>query len=355
MIRWLVLILCFCEITFGSEVASSAPSPAPTPSGWAQEFEQSRMDPVGSALRASRIANGDSVQTRINKLLFLLNHNNYLHAFALDEEGKGYPPFQELKEEDQTKIRKMVGDGKYEMDSLRTTEEILGYRCGGHCSSHARSFARLLEESGVNGNRIRIVSAVNDEDLKKICPGKKGQARDAKYNGGASGHVFVMVQLKPGDEKSWTLINTTHDPIRPDQSGKYRGVHGPELSELLKKPNKGSHKFALAKDLLQKLDASDVEMSSWPEFSFDPTALKKRVEKEPVSIPEAINQSGPFKPMTIFSVETSRTYLRHTFKERLNLIASGEVNNMKCRYDCTSVSGDSRDCKGEGCTNIDAR
>ena len=349
MIRWLVLFLCFCEIAFGSEGASSAPSPAPTPSGWAQEFEESRMDPVGTALRISRIASGDSVQTRINKLLFLLNHNHYLHAFALDEEGKGYPPFQELKEEDQTKIRKMVGDGKYEMDSLRTTEEILGYRCGGYCSSHARSFARLLEESGVSGKQIRIVSAVNDEDLKKICPGKKGHARDAKYNGGASGHVFVMVQLKPGDEKSWTLINTTHDPIRPDQSGKYRGVHGEELSELLKKPNNESHKFPLAKDLLEKLDASDVEMSSWPEFSFDPTKLKNRLKEKPVSIPEAIIKSGPFKPMTIFSVESPRTYLRHTFKERLNLIASGKVNHQSCRYDCEKVPGDSSACRiGDG-------
>ena len=213
----------------------------------------------------------------------------------------------------------------------------------------------MLEASGVSRDRIRIVSAVNNEDLKKICPGKRGQARNANYRGGASGHVFVMVQLKPGDDKSWSLINTTQDPFRPDRKNQYRGAHGKELSELLKLPDHGSHKYQNARSLLEKVDSSDVEMTNWGDLPFTPKTLKQRVERKPVSIPDGIIKSGPFKHMTIFSVESSESYLRHTFQERLNLIASGEINNMKCRYDCEKVAGDSSACKGEGCVNSERK
>jgi hypothetical protein len=340
MFRWVVLFVCVNQIAF----AFGSPNTQPSPSEWSQEFEESRQDPIGNALRVSHISKDDSVQIRINKLLFLLNHNNYLDTFDLDEQGNGSPRFQELKEKDQQRIRQIFRDGGYELDSLRTTEEILGYRCGGHCSAHARSFARLLEESGVAGERIRLVSAVNDEDLKKICPGKKGQSRNAHYEGGASGHVFVLLQLQSGVEASWTLINTTQDPIRPDFKGQYRGIHGEALSELLKKPHHESHQFSLARELLEKLDSSDVEMTSWSEFSFSPVALKKTIGKGPVAIPARVIRSGSFKPMTVFSVESSKSYLRHTFQDRLNLIASGEVKNPHCRYDCSRVPGDSSPC-----------
>jgi hypothetical protein len=329
-------------------LAQTSPTPSTAPGSWAEEFEVSQRDPVGNALRQSRISDADPIQVRINKLLWLLNHNNYLHYFNPDQDGKGSPPFQELGERDQAEIRKVFGDGGYELDALRTTEQILRYRCGGHCSAHARSFASLLDASGVSRDRIRIVSAVNNDDLKKICPGRRGRARNANYRGGASGHVFVMVQLKPGDDKSWSLINTTQDPFRPDRKNQYRGAHGKEVSELLKLPDHGSHKYQSARNLLEKMNASDIEMTQWGDFSFTPKALKKRVAWEPVSIPEGIINSGPFKSMTIFSVESLSSYPRHSFQERLNLIASGEVNRMKCRYDCEKVAGDSKDCKGEG-------
>jgi hypothetical protein len=189
------------------------------------------------------------------------------------------------------------------------------------------------------------MSSTPSSRLRKCCGSDLGNDR-----GGASGHVFVMVQLKPGDYKSWSLINTTQDPFRPDQNDKYRGAHGHELSELLKLPHGGSHKYQNAQSLLEKIDATDVEMTKWGDFSFTPNALKKRVARMPVYIPEAIIKSGPFKPMTIFSVESLSSYPRHSFQERLNLIASGKVSNMKCRYDCEKVFGDSKDCKGAQCT-----
>ncbi|MBU6155078.1 MAG: hypothetical protein KGP28_12310 [Bdellovibrionales bacterium] len=351
MLRYLAPLMIFQSIC----LAQTSPAPAPAPRGWAEEFENSKMDPVGNALKQSRILDADPIQVRINKLLWLLNHNNYLHYFDPDQDGTGSPPFQELGEVDQAEIRKIFGDGGYELDALRTTEQILRYRCGGHCSAHARSFAKLLEASGVSRDRIRIISAVNNDDFKKICPGKRGQARNANYRGGASGHVFVMVQLKPGDDKSWSLINTTQDPFRPLKEGQYRGTHSRELAELLRLPDHGSHKYQNAQSLLEKIDATDVEMTKWREFSFTPKALKKRVASKPVSIPEGIINSGPFKPMTIFSVESSESYLRHTFQERLNLIASGEVNNMKCRYDCEQVAGDKKECKDKGCVKLEIK
>ena len=336
-------------------LAQTSPSPSPSPRGWVEEFEETRKDPVGNALKQSKISDTDPIQVRINKLLWLLNHNNYLDYFGFDGDGKGSPPFQELGEKDQAEIRKVFADGGYELDALRTTEQILKYRCGGHCSAHARSFASLLEASGVSRDRIRIVSAVNNDDLKKICPGKRGEARNANYRGGASGHVFVMVQLKPGDDKSWSLINTTQDPFRTNMKNQYRGAHGQELSELLKLPDHGSHRYQNARSLLEKMDASDVEMSNWGNFPFAPKALVERVDQKPVSIPDSIIKSGPLKPMTIFSVESSESYLRHTFQERLNLVASGEVSNLKCRYDCEQVAGDSKDCKGKGCAKPESK
>ncbi|MBU6376752.1 MAG: hypothetical protein KGQ59_12190, partial [Bdellovibrionales bacterium] len=133
------------------------------------------------------------------------------------------------------------------------------------------------------------------------------------------------------------------------------GTHSRELAELLRLPDHGSHKYQNAQSLLEKIDATDVEMTKWGDFPFSPKVLKKRVQRKPVSIPDGIINSGPFKPMTIFSVESSESYLRHTFQERLNLIASGEVNNMKCRYDCEKVAGDSSACKGEGCVNSERK
>ncbi len=158
-----------------------------------------------------------------------------------------------------------------------------------------------------------------------------------------------MVQLKPGDDKSWSLINTTQDPFRPDRNQKYRGAHGHELSELLKLPYGGSHEYQNAQSLLEKIDATDVEMTKWGDFSFTPKELEERVASKPVSIPDGIIESGPFEPMTIFSVESLGSYPRHSFQERLNLIASGGVNNMKCRYDCEQVAGDKKECKDKGC------
>jgi hypothetical protein len=81
---------------------------------------------------------------------------------------------------------------------------------------------------------------------------------------------FVMVQLKPGDDKSWSLINTTQDPFRPDLKDQYRGAHGHELSELLRLPDHGSHKYQNARSLLENADASDVEMTPWGDFSITP-------------------------------------------------------------------------------------
>jgi hypothetical protein len=56
-------------------------------------------NPIAAAENASQIQPGDSVQVRINKLLFLLNHNGYLY-----KNMPGTPPFQHLSRDEQQSI-----------------------------------------------------------------------------------------------------------------------------------------------------------------------------------------------------------------------------------------------------------
>ena len=327
---------------FFTQIAIAQTSNQPPP--WVQDFEASQKDPLGHALTTSRIRGSDPIQIRINKLLFLLNHNNYLQNFKPESN-----PFRSLNSDVQGRIEKMIAIGRYEMDSLRTPEEMLRYRCGGFCGTYALSFARLLEKSGISSNRIRIVSAAVNDDFQRICPGKRNQVRNLNYQGGASGHVFVMVQMNPEDEKSWTLINTTQDPFRPAQNGEFRGTHGKDIAALATDKTKSSHNYPDAENLIQSLDSSDVEMTDWRQFPFTPKSLVSKISNHPVAIPKSAVQSIPrelnLNALTVFSVNTLEDYPRHTFQERLNFIASGRTDDMKCRYRCSEMQKNADLCK----------
>jgi hypothetical protein len=191
-------------------------------------------DPIAAA----QINPQDSIQTKMNKILFLFNHNDYLFTYA-----PGSSDFKRLSPQDQKAItqdiqnlgandpvatRKRDGSidvtaGLYELDSMRSPSEMLGQRIGGGCGTMAESFAALLAKAGISKDRIRIVSSITNDDLHPLCPGNAGQPKNELYMGGAIGHVFVMVKLDPNDDKSWTLINTTSDPFESNgPKGKHR-------------------------------------------------------------------------------------------------------------------------------------
>jgi hypothetical protein len=171
-------------------------------------------------------------------------------------------------------------DQRYHLDSLRTPEQILAQKIGGYCNNYALVFSSMLERAGVPADDMRIVAAVNDDDLARICP-KAGAPRVEHPRSGASGHVFVAVR----EASRWRLINT---------------VGGAK-----------SHQWA-----------------PWPK----PSVVEARMRSGPLPVPREAAHGAPYKPMTVFAVWRAGEEPRHTFEQRLNLIASGALDGMLCRY-----------------------
>lgn len=172
-------------------------------------------------------------------------------------------------------------DQRYHLDSLRTTEQILSQKIGGYCNNYALVFSSMLMSSGVPADEMRVVAAVNDDDLARICPAA-GAPRVEHPRTGASGHVFVAVKEPSG---RWRLLNT---------------VGG----------------------------AKSHQSAPWPE----PSVIEERMRAGRVSVPEAAAHGAPYKPMTVFAVWTAGEEPRHTFEQRLNLVASGTLDGKLCRY-----------------------
>jgi hypothetical protein len=130
------------------------------------------------ALGLAGISAGDSLPTRIRKILHLLIDRNYLGAHA---------------------------DMPYELDSERTAEQVLSQHQGGACGSAAMAIAAILEASGVPDDSIRLVGTVTNHSYAVTCR-KQGEPRVADSAGDGDGHIFVMV--KKGSNQ-WILVDTT--------------------------------------------------------------------------------------------------------------------------------------------------
>jgi hypothetical protein len=140
---------------------------------------------INKALLESEIKSTDSLETKIDKALFLLNVQRYFYSKSnsIPSEYKNTP---------------------YHLDSMRTPEQILEQKIGGFCGSSALAFAALLAASGINQDDIQIVASVVNKDLSIICP-LVGKPRIKNAQSGAPGHVFVALRF-PNNE--WRIINS---------------------------------------------------------------------------------------------------------------------------------------------------
>lgn len=140
---------------------------------------------IDKAFLESGIKSSDSLETKIDKALFLLNEQRYFYSKSnsIPSEYKNTP---------------------YHLDSMRTPEQILEQRIGGFCGSSALAFAALLAASGVNQDDIQIVASVVNKDLSIICP-IAGKPRILNAQSGAPGHVFVALRFTNNE---WKIINS---------------------------------------------------------------------------------------------------------------------------------------------------
>ncbi|MDE2140804.1 MAG: hypothetical protein KGL74_03690 [Elusimicrobia bacterium] len=218
---------------------------------------------LDAAVAKAGLRPSDPLEIKVEKTLGLLVNRHYFAPHGTPDHLP--PPY----------------DQRYHLDSLRTPEQVLTQKIGGYCNNYALVFSAMLERAGVRPEEMRIVAAVENDDLALICP-KAGAARVEHPRTGASGHVFVAVK---GDSGRWRLINT---------------VGGAK-----------SHQWA-----------------PWPE----PSDVEARMRSGPVEVPRQAAHGAPYKPMTVFAVWRADEEPLHTFEQRLNLIANGTLDGTLCRY-----------------------
>jgi hypothetical protein len=183
----------------------------------------------------------------------------------------------------------------YDFDATRSPAEALSAGLGGQCNTIAKAIAYELIQSGIPDGDIRIVSAVNNSSLDRLCRGQRGKAARAAANDGLSGHVFVLIK----SEGTWFLVNSTTIPGSPPAQP--FGPLGLELTPFM-----------------------------------DPMELDAAMKKGPVQIPKSITETllpTHFGAMTIFHSSKLSEHPLHNFEARRNLIASGQVDSTPCRYD----------------------
>lgn len=218
------------------------------------------LDP---AVSAAGLAPSDPLPLKVEKVLRLLNDRGYLGRTP--EPGTLPPPF----------------DLPYNLDSLRTPEEILSEKRGGYCNSKALAAAALLVQAGVPEDDVRVVEAVNDEDLAVICP-RRGEPRAEDPPTGASGHVFVAVRWTNG---RWRLVNTVDS-------------------------------------------AKDYGWAPWHE----PGRVAKLMRGKPLAVPARATRGGPYTPMTVVQSWRLSDVPRNDFEQHLDISASGVIGLKTCRY-----------------------
>lgn len=157
----------------------------------------------------------------------------------------------------------------------------------------------MLQVSGIPSADIRIVAAVYSQDFNEICL-KKNKPRVENPKTGARGHVFVAVRFS---ENGWRLINT--------------------------------------------IDGTNYESVPW----HTPEEVEQKIALSPLTVPYEAYQKFPEHlrslPMIVFQSWSPDTFPLHTFDQRLDLIASGEIANANdltslrkvkiCRYGIKDV------------------
>lgn len=235
----------------------------------------------------------------------------------------------------------------YEWDSIRSPEKMLTDLDGGSCGSFALSAAALLKQAGVPDEDMRIVSAVNLDDYSKICPGKAGEPRVKNPDTGASGHVFLLVKM--GD--AWELVNTSQNPFWES-----RDPQGPAARELnalqaycnKNFPFKGENPFNPSGEKYLKCFESGrnkvVDAMTWGDVEAakaeSPESIQKRMSTAPTilnteAFPTLRNWMGPsYDPqgMLVFDLKKLSEYPLHSFEDRFNYVASGDIKDPHCRW-----------------------
>lgn len=301
--------------------------------------------PVDKAVYDSGAVITDSNLAKVALLLHLLNDSPYLAESSPDPQFAGHARFTTTPEKQAYQLlehyRKDSSGGPYapyDLDSDRTPEEMLAQRIGGSCGTRARVFARLLEQLGVNPNNLRIVSAVCTDEYDRFCPGRNSKL-DHSYRGGASGHVFVLMKLKG----KWKLINTTYPPF-----SEKKGPNAQKIRTVLKMRDsvKSKEQFDQyrnkAVETIRNLSVEDLEIADFPSpknIEHDLRVGKTVKIPEFDSLPETLpGGGGPihFRKMIVYDVSKPDSYLLHKWKDRLNMIASGNKESDICRFNTST-------------------
>lgn len=155
---------------------------AVTHSGASLARSKAPGDAVKEAVAAAGLMKTDSVRTRVEKTLNLLNDQHYIFP-------KNAPP--------------KTG---YELDSTRTPDQILEQKVGGGCGSTGLSIAAMLVASGIPSENVRLIGTVVNDELKAICPQEARPVEKKQTPLGLSGHVFIAFKDETGN---WFLANST--------------------------------------------------------------------------------------------------------------------------------------------------
>lgn len=237
--------------------------------------------------------------------LRLISVRNFTHEYEQPQRPNQPPP------------NPPGGTHPYEWDSIRTAEQMLHDRNGGSCGTHALSIQALARAAGIPTENILIVGAVQSPDYRDICPKGRAPRRtiftmpDGERSDihPANGHVFVLVNLSG----KWQLFNSTHNP----------DTHG-----TARRNPAAACNFKLSQ--FEKVDF------------YDPATIRSSfTSQKPIKVPldsfpslkEWLLDDSPTLPdFYIFALWKLEDYPVHTIKDRLNLVASGEINNSVCRW-----------------------
>ena len=236
--------------------------------------------PVESAVAAANIRRNDTLETKIDKVLKLLNEERYF--FPKHGEMKLRPPF----------------DNPYHLDSLRTADQILSQKVGGSCGSSALAFAAMLVQTGYPAEKIQIVGAISNWALRAICP-TSGQLRKDKPEFSSTGHTFVALQFPDG---SWKIIN----PI--DGSVTY-----------------GKADWHEPKTLQQKMQNQAVAI---------PSKVFERLPKDIYRDGLTVFQSWSLKDYPLHTYEQ-----RYDLVASGTFSGAGERNSRRCRFTAPKIGG----------------
>jgi hypothetical protein len=211
------------------------------------------------------------------------------------------------------------GTHPYEWDSLRSANQMLTDRNGGSCGTHGLSIAAITRKAGVPATEIYVVGAVQFPDYRQICPTARRQ-RQTRFSGGqngqvsdvhpANGHVFLLTRLSSG----WHLFNSTHNPLE----GQRFDPQNTTAACALKLTQFENVRFSSPEEIATSFRGAQpiqIPMQSFP-------SLVKWMQP----------QNGVLPAMAVFAVWKFEDYPKHTIRDRLNLVASGDKANPICRW-----------------------